>query len=1147
MQTVDAVGRTILLTDTVVTTTTVGYRVTRSTYDALGQTLATTSPVGTTRYGYNALGSTVVMTDTAGRVSRSGYDGTGTLRWQQRHDGQLTIYHVDGMGRVATTIENYQNGIVDAGEAADRDILMATRYDAAGRQILTTDAGRRATASTYNRLDQLTSVTENATTGTCVTAPCNVPTQYQYDRLGNRTAIIDALARVRRFSYDAANRQVTATDAANVTTAWSYDKLGRKTLQDDPRGTSYDLQFAYDELDRITQTLALNMATPVLAQYDALGRRTQLADESGTTTFAYNPLGYLIDVNRADGRVQYTYTSRGDRTQVIYPTGTSVSSVYNHTGALAQVKDGSTTLGTYGYDLIGRVTTLTRTNGATTAYGYDAADREVRQTTTAPGMISSFGATLNAAGQRTQLTETTTSTFALAFDGINDTATTTTTLGAPRTVEAWVTISSANQAAVIMSTLNPSTGEGWTLRLADGIVIFEGGTGVLGGSYYTPSIGTPFHVAFTSAETEEGASNTLYINGVMQDGEGAALLSSGGVLRLGGNSTDGFFAGKLDAIRISSTTRYSGGFTPPTNRLVPDNSTLALYHFDAGFGQTAVNEASGSHPLILGSSVGTETSDPTWVQSPMAVAPLVTTKVTSYTYDGLGRLQQAIETPGSVYSYTYDLVGNRLSAWQDGSGQFWSYTNTDQVVGWSYDAAGNLTNDGLQTYTYNALNQLTSSTPTSGPTTTYQYNGDGALLAQTTGGVTTRFTQDLQAPLSQMLETTSGTTTTQYFYGHERMAAKTGTTRSWYLHDGLGSVRATLNSAGLPMSTATYDPWGQPTGGTQPGPFGFTGEYQNQGLVYLRARWYQPGNGRFTGPDPFDGWSETPYSLHRYQYGYSDPVMNTDPTGMWICEDNRFAPNTALYRYTQYCDTNMRALDHNWGWEGQRHTDGLGAFIELWTPNDFPGGPLVPDDIQDMHPEVTFAWERMNFIFWYLDKNPRGLTPQTDFDRQDFDDTGFRPEFRDSHMADAGSNQVRHFLSAAYPTYSEAVPDGGAMDCVIGHETNPTAEWPKTLRQCLGTSFLDRVHFDLAIRSDIAGDYALRDCYLSEILPEAPEIPFTPGYIIPKEDLNQWNANGGSIQDLRLSLKGWVFGEKIHNGELASLSSASAWLIMNLR
>jgi RHS repeat-associated protein len=38
------------------------------------------------------------------------------------------------------------------------------------------------------------------------------------------------------------------------------------------------------------------------------------------------------------------------------------------------------------------------------------------------------------------------------------------------------------------------------------------------------------------------------------------------------------------------------------------------------------------------------------------------------------------------------------------------------------------------------------------------------------------------------------------------------------------------------------------------------------GLQDLRARLYDPGNGRFTSADPFAGWLDEPLSLHRYGY-----------------------------------------------------------------------------------------------------------------------------------------------------------------------------------------------------------------------------------------------------------------------------------------
>jgi YD repeat-containing protein len=65
---------------------------------------------------------------------------------------------------------------------------------------------------------------------------------------------------------------VSATDALNRTTTWEYDRGGRVSAQRDPRGSSYDLTYTYDDLDRTTQTTATNLGT-LGASYDALGRR----------------------------------------------------------------------------------------------------------------------------------------------------------------------------------------------------------------------------------------------------------------------------------------------------------------------------------------------------------------------------------------------------------------------------------------------------------------------------------------------------------------------------------------------------------------------------------------------------------------------------------------------------------------------------------------------------------------------------------------------------------------------------------------------------------------------------------------------------------------------------------------------------------
>ena len=58
-------------------------------------------------------------------------------------------------------------------------------------------------------------------------------------------------------------------------------------------------------------------------------------------------------------------------------------------------------------------------------------------------------------------------------------------------------------------------------------------------------------------------------------------------------------------------------------------------------------------------------------------------------------LTGATETPGTTYNYTYDLAGNRTAVWENGAPVAnLSYTDANQVIGWSYDGAGNLLSDG---------------------------------------------------------------------------------------------------------------------------------------------------------------------------------------------------------------------------------------------------------------------------------------------------------------------------------------------------------------------------------------------------------------------------------------------------------------------
>ena len=61
----------------------------------------------------------------------------------------------------------------------------------------------------------------------------------------------------------------------------------------------------------------------------------------------------------------------------------------------------------------------------------------------------------------------------------------------------------------------------------------------------------------------------------------------------------------------------------------------------------------------------------------------------------------------------------------------------------------------------------------------------------------------------------------------------------------------------------------------------YTGEYMDRhtGLLYLRARDYDPKVGRFISMDEHPGSQRIPLTLNKYLYGNADPVNHIDPSG----------------------------------------------------------------------------------------------------------------------------------------------------------------------------------------------------------------------------------------------------------------------------
>jgi RHS repeat-associated protein len=196
---------------------------------------------------------------------------------------------------------------------------------------------------------------------------------------------------------------------------------------------------------------------------------------------------------------------------------------------------------------------------------------------------------------------------------------------------------------------------------------------------------------------------------------------------------------------------------------------------------------------------------------------------------------------------------------------------------YQWDANGNLLNDGASTYAYDAANRLTSLTQGAN-TYGFTYNGLGDRVSQTVNSTTTRYTLDLNAGLTQVL----ADGTNSYLYGLNRIGEQQPGDFAYHLPDALGSVRQLTTASGAVTLAKGYQPYGSTlsSAGNGLSNYAFTGEWQdNTGLVHLRARYLSTAQGRFLTQDMWDGDENQPISYNSWLYTYSNPILQTDPSG----------------------------------------------------------------------------------------------------------------------------------------------------------------------------------------------------------------------------------------------------------------------------
>jgi RHS repeat-associated protein len=267
------------------------------------------------------------------------------------------------------------------------------------------------------------------------------------------------------------------------------------------------------------------------------------------------------------------------------------------------------------------------------------------------------------------------------------------------------------------------------------------------------------------------------------------------------------------------------------------------------------------------------------------------------------------------FSYGYDRWGNRWNQTvTKGSGPQPSYSfNTNNQSGsFTYDAAGNITNDGAHTYSYDAEGRVL--TVDGGSTDTYVYNSRGMRAAI----VGSEFLFDLSGNIVSAV--TPGTTTllyNRYTVGGRLLAANASSSTYFYHQDWLGGIRLTTNLNGTSDGTCTNLPFGDSPS---------CNSWYFAGLMYdswdnlntSATRSESPTSGRWLTPDPAGLASvdpSNPQTWNRYAYVTNNPVSFVDPKGLYLAPPGGGGPCLAC-----------NGSGDNGGWFGNCAVDGAGGF-----------------------------------------------------------------------------------------------------------------------------------------------------------------------------------------------------------------------------
>lgn len=870
-----------------------------------------------TTLSYNGSGNLETVTDPAGRKIKLAYNSEGlvesaedpmkyvvkytyekgnltsvtqpgetALRWQFKYDSSHRMTElVDGRSGKSTIEYNSSNQVVSETDPMKR--ITSFEYTAfhtkttnhatgaVSMQYFTSNgmgtsvtkgygtASATTETRTYNSADELLSVTDgNGHT-----------TKYRYDTHGNRTSMVNPDNDETKWEYDSTHDVISTTTPDGETTTIKRNSDGDPEVIERPApgGKTQITKYKYGshgEVESMTDPLERTWKY----KYDSYGDRITGTDPEGNKrTWEYNedsqetgmvsPRGHVKAGEEEKYRTKTERDAQGRPIKVTDPLGHVTEYKYDGDGNVEKMTDANKHTTTYAYDADNEQTKVETPNKDITETEYDGAGKviaqidgnkhttkykrnvleEVIEITDPLGHVTSNE--YDAVGNLIKVTDPEKRTTTYSYDPANRLTEVSYSSGSPSTIK------------------YEYDKDGNRTKMTDG----------------TGTTSYVYDQMDRLTESENGHKDTVKYEYDLANDQ-VKITYPGGKEVTRAFDKDG---------RLESVTDWLGHETQFTYD--PDSDLEATVFPSETKNEDMYSYNDADQMIEVNMLKGAET-----------LASLVYTRDN----DGQAEKTNAKGLPGEeVTEATYD-EDNRVTKYGGAEYKYDAANNPTKEVSSenAYNEGDELEKGTGVTYSYNELDERTKRTPSTGPATSYSYNqageltsverpkegetseikdgyeydGEGLRTSQTINGTTTYLAWDAAEELPLILS--DGTNS--YIYGPsgypvEQINNSSGTVL--YLHhDQQGSTRLLTGSTGNVEGKCTYGAYGTPTCEGATTPLGYDGQYTSAdtGLVYLRAREYDPATGQFLSVDP-----DVEQTREVYVYAKDNPLSYGDPTG----------------------------------------------------------------------------------------------------------------------------------------------------------------------------------------------------------------------------------------------------------------------------